>query len=184
MSEQQTPTEKTRRGIEVFRADAGEPLSETQMPMEGIDESVMAGFAKVMEATGGDPGGETVRCLFREPKEDGMSLCHAWFKSGFVLPRHSHNADCMYYIIAGELKLGNQTLGKGDGFFVPADAPYSYEAGPEGVEVLEFRNATQFNIEFKNNSESHWDRVAKSYGESAPRWAEETVPPSGKLVHL
>lgn len=171
-----------RRGLQIFLASEGEPLSETQMPMEGIDESVLAGFAKI-NATGADvTQGETVRCLFREPGENGLSLCYAWFKSGFVLPRHSHDADCVYYIVGGELKIGRKVLRKGDGFFVPSGVVYSYEAGPEGVEVLEFRNATQFNILFKNNDENHWDRIAESYREHGANWPDETTPPSDRVA--
>jgi quercetin dioxygenase-like cupin family protein len=171
-----------RRGLQIFLASEGEPLTETQMPMEGVDESVVAGFEAVA-ATGADlTQGEVVRCLFREPGDEGLSLCHAWFKSGFILPRHSHNADCLYYIVGGELHLGRKVLKKGDGFFIPADVPYSYQAGPEGVEVLEFRNATQFNILFKNNDASHWERIAKSYADKADCWPEETVPPSERAA--
>ncbi|MGJ3627380.1 cupin domain-containing protein [Sphingomonas sp. MMS24-JH45] len=76
----------------------------------------------------------------------GMSLTYAWFKSGFPLPLHSHNADCLYYIIAGTLKLEREELGAGDGFFVGKDAPDQYKPGPTGVEVLEFRTADTFDI--------------------------------------
>ena len=71
-----------------------------------------------------------------------MSLVHAWFGPGYRLPRHTHSADCLYYVISGSAVLGNHTLRAGDGFFVPANAPYQYDAGPEGVEVLEIRGAT------------------------------------------
>ena len=172
-------TAEEKQRIQVFRA-AGEPLGPEQMPMEGIDEAVMAGLGRVMEAGAAEGLGEQVRCLFRQPGDDGLSLCYAWFKSGYVLPRHSHNADCVYYIVGGELRLGNQVLRKGDGFFVPDGAPYSYVAGPEGVEVLEFRNATQFNFLFRNNDEAHWNRVAETYRSRGSTWATETVPPSDR----
>ena len=183
MSEQSTSPQteaKRRRGIQVFRFSDAEDLTEAHMPMEGVDEGVIAGFTKLAEAGGVDSGGETVRCLFKEPRDDGLSLCYAWFKSGYVLPRHSHNADCVYFIVAGEIRLGKQVLGKGDGFFVPADAPYSYETGPEGAEVLEFRNASRFHILFRNNDEAHWERMAKAFRERRPHWSEETVPPSDR----
>jgi quercetin dioxygenase-like cupin family protein len=167
-------------GITLFRtADAG-PLEESQMPMEGMDQSVAEGFAKVMEAGAAEDTGADVRCLFREPHAGGLSLCYAWFKSGYLLPRHSHDADCVYYVIGGELRLGNQVLRKGDGFFVPSGAPYSYRAGPEGVEVLEFRNATQFNIAFKGNDARQWERIAQAYRDNLPQWKGETVPPSDR----
>lgn len=183
MSEQnpsQDSDNKSRRGIQVFRFSEADALTEAHMPMEGVDESVIAGFAKLAEAGGDASEGATVLCLFREPQDDGLSLCYAWFKSGYVLPRHSHNADCVYYIVAGQIHLGKQTLSKGDGFFVPADAPYSYETGPEGAEVLEFRNASRFHILFRNSDDAHWARIAKTFRERRSHWAEETVPPSDR----
>lgn len=86
--------------------------------------------------------GSVVTPLFFEKKMDGMSLVHAWFGPGFPLFRHSHPkyGDCLYYVVAGEAHLGNRVLKAGDGFFVPNGAPYRYTAGPDGVEVLEFRS--------------------------------------------
>ncbi|TXS96117.1 hypothetical protein FV139_01035 [Parahaliea maris] len=174
------PGARPRKGIDIFRFADANPLTEEQMPMEGIDDSVMAGFSKLIEAGGAESGGEKVLCLYREPEDDGLSLCYAWFKSGFVLPRHSHSADCLYYVIAGEVHLGKQVLCKGDGFFVPADAPYSYVAGPDGAEVLEFRNAARFNILFRNNDESHWEKMAQAFRDNGEKWKSEIVPPSDK----
>jgi quercetin dioxygenase-like cupin family protein len=92
----------------------------TQTEMTGAIAAVEAGMLD----------GTTVRLLFEAP---GLSLTHAWFKSGFPLPRHSHNVDCLYYVLAGSLRVGTETLGRGDGFFVGAEVPYSYVPGPEGV---------------------------------------------------
>jgi quercetin dioxygenase-like cupin family protein len=166
--------------LEIF-SGGGEAVGPEAMPFEGMDESVMAGFGKLM-ASGATPGsGETVRCLFRE-SQGRFSLCYAWFKSGFVLPRHSHNADCIYYIIGGELKMGTRVLRKGEGIFVPADHGYTFEAGREGVEVLEFRNAASFHMRFKGNDDAHWERVAKAYRDNAASWPDETVPPSDRAI--
>jgi hypothetical protein len=35
----------------------------------------------------------------------GMSLTTAWFKSGYSLPLHTHNADCLYYIERANLSI-------------------------------------------------------------------------------
>ena len=32
-----------------------------------------------------------------------MHVSYIWFKSGYVLPPHSHDGDCLYYILAGSL---------------------------------------------------------------------------------
>ncbi len=109
-----------------------------------------------------------------------MSLLHVWFKSGYVLPFHSHSTDCLYYVMGGELRMGSHVLRKGDGMFVPADHGYGYEAGPEGVELLEFRNATHFNLFFRGNTPQRWEQIGDVYREREAIWREETVPPSDR----
>jgi hypothetical protein len=47
-------------------------------------------IAELQEA--GIEEGQAVKLLFSAP---GFSLTYAWFKSGFPLPRHSHNSDCL-----------------------------------------------------------------------------------------
>ena len=83
---------------------------------------------------------------FRQDGNEGFSVVTVEFGPGYVLPRHSHSSDCLYYIVAGELTMGRRVLGAGDGFFLPADQPYAYTAGPEGVKLLEFRHSTSFDI--------------------------------------
>lgn len=79
--------------------------------------------------------------LFIEDGIEGMSLSHIWFGPNFPLFRHSHPAygNCLYYVVEGEIHMGQKTLRKGSTIFMPATHPYKYSAGPAGVEVLEFR---------------------------------------------
>lgn len=170
----------TRRRMRVFYAADATELEPDMMPREGIDDSVLAGFATLANANVTEGVGEQTRVLFREPGDRGMSLVYAWFKSGYVLPFHSHNVDCLYYVLGGELRMGSHVLGKGDGFFIPADQAYGYEAGPDGVEVLEFRNATKFNFVYGVNDESRWTRIADTFSRRGDTWASETVPPSDR----
>ena len=44
----------------------------------------------------------------------------------FPCPATVHNADCLYFIVAGSLRLGSEELGPGDGFFLGVDVPYTY----------------------------------------------------------
>jgi mannose-6-phosphate isomerase-like protein (cupin superfamily) len=174
--ESQITENRDRKKMRVFRfADAAELGSDT-MPFVGVDETVMAGFSKLADV--GLPRGlaEKTLLLFKEPGENGLSVAYAWFKSGYVLPRHSHDADCVYYVIAGSLTMGAVTLGKGDGVFIPADQGYTYEVGSEGVEVLEFRNAAKFHILFKGNDDAHFDRMADAMRDGASRWEHEPAP--------
>jgi hypothetical protein len=117
-------------------------------------------------------GGSDVRVLFRqggEDGEDGMSLVWSRFAPGYPLPRHSHSADCLYYVVAGEAVLGNRRIGAGAGFFVPADAPYAYTAGPEGIEILEFRGASSFDMKI-TESLPRWDRIVASVRAQKGEW--------------
>lgn len=135
-------------GISIFRGADAPTLVEagcevkvppTQLQQAGFDKMVEAGFAD----------GYEVDVLVNIP---GFSIVSLWFKQNFPLPLHSHDVDCLYYIVAGSLRLGTETLGPRDCFFIPSDVPYSYRAGPEGVEVLEIRHANQF--EFRNLARS------------------------------
>jgi quercetin dioxygenase-like cupin family protein len=167
-----------RRRMEFFFARDAKPLGPEMMVREGVDEGVLAGLDALQEAGFSEGDGDRTRVLFGNPDEDGMSLIHLWFKSGYLLPFHSHNVDCLYYVLAGELRIGSHVLGRGDGFLVPADVGYGYEAGPEGVEVLEFRNATAFNLVFRGNNRERLGALAKVYRERSNIWQRETTPPS------
>ncbi len=96
----------------------------------------------------------------------------AWFGPHYVLPRHTHDGDCLYYVERGSLSMGSQTLHAGDGFFVPSDAPYAYEAGPEGVVVLEFRNCTSFGMQIVGGQVDRLRRMSAAADEHADTWAE------------
>ena len=128
---------------------------------------------------GGVLEGSNVRLLFSRP---GMSLSYAWFKSGFPLPRHTHNADCLYFIVAGTLELGTETLGPGDGFFVGSNVPYTYTPGPQGVEVLEFRTADKFDIKLLANNPAWWEKALSRLAENKPNWPNQQSAPSGLAI--
>ncbi|MBV2148104.1 cupin domain-containing protein [Sphingobium sp. AS12] len=165
----------TRKRMKIYRFADGAPLTREKMPMIGFDESVMAGLSRLAKVGNTEELGTKVIVLF-EDEATGTSLTYAWFKSGYILPRHSHDADCLYYVIAGSLTMGTQKLGQGDGVLIPADFVYSYEVGPEGVEVLEFRTATHFHFKFQGNDEAHWDRMIAANERGKHIWASETAP--------
>jgi hypothetical protein len=162
--------------MQLFHAD-GAPLDSEMMYPEGLEGSVLAGFARAEEA--GMHDGHRLRCLYRSPLPDGPSLCHMWLKSGFITPRHKHDTNCIYYVLAGELKLGNASAGPGEGVFVPEGTVYSIEAGPQGLEVLEFRTDTKFNVFYTGNDEANWDRIVGAVAGNVADWASQ--PPPSKL---
>lgn len=93
---------------------------------------------------------------FRHEGEQGFSLVVVEFAPGYILARHSHTTDCLYYVVAGSVQMGKRELGPGDGFFVPADHPYAYSAGPEGVKLLEFRHDTSFHTTFHEKDHARY----------------------------
>ena len=117
--------------------------------------------------------------LFRGDGENGFSLVKAWFGPHYVLPRHAHDGDCLYFVMEGSLIMGSQTLEAGDGFFVPSDAPYAYEAGPEGVVVLEFRTRTSFGMNIPGGQVDRLRRMATVADEHADDWATRRAAITG-----
>jgi hypothetical protein len=170
-----THTEKragsAKPGFAIFRGQDAPLLGETgAMPVPPIAAESMPEFERAVASGLGD--GERVRLVFSSP---GFSLTHVWFKKDFPLPLHSHDANCLYYIVAGSLRLGDKTLGKGDGFFIPSDMPYTYRAGPEGVELVEFRTAERFDFQFRADTPAFWKKAADICAANQADW--KAAPP-------
>lgn len=139
------------------------PPALTPTQAEGAMALAQAGYAN----------GHTIRLVFAMP---GLSLAHAWFKSGFPLPRHSHDVDCLYYILAGSIRMGTEELGPGDAFFVGANVPYTYTPGEQGVELLEFRASSQFGIDLLVNNPAYWAKAAETVRQQQFAWQQEQPP--------
>ena len=67
-------------------------------------------------------------------------------------------------------------LRKGGGMFIPANQNYTYDVGPDGVEVLEFRNANKFHIKFAGNDKLHVGRMVDATRKGKETWSTETPP--------
>lgn len=146
------------------RPEDGIPI----MRHEPLTAAEADGASRLMQA--GIAAGHETRLLFSAA---GLSLSYVWFKSAYPLPRHSHDVDCLYHVIGGSLRLGTQVLGKGDGFFVGAGVPYTYTPGPEGVEVLEFRAASAFNIRLHADNPAFWERALRTVHDHGAAWQTE-----------
>jgi hypothetical protein len=121
--------------------------------------------------------GEETRMLFNGP---GFALVHAWFKAGYPLPLHSHSADCLYFVVAGSITVGTEHLEAGDGFFVPANAAYTYTPGPDGAEVLEFRHTAM--IDFRiltSGAAAFWAKGLQQVAERRADWKAAERPGRG-----
>jgi hypothetical protein len=157
------------RAFEVFH------FSEAPAPeltaYTGMSDVAACGLARLRDA--GLAEGVEAKILFEAP---GFSLAYAWFKSNFPVFRHSHPSDCLYLVAGGELHLGAQVLRKGDGFFVPANSPYSFTAGPEGGELLEFRQEACRDTHIQANNPAFWTRALELVQASRPAWSGEPRP--------
>lgn len=159
--------------FQIFRKADTPPLNEEQFyggavitrpeQREGIDKLLAAGWAD----------GEETRMVFNGP---GFALVHAWFKAGYPLPLHSHSGDGLYYIVSGSLMLGTEELGTGDGFFVPANAAYTYTPGPDGVEVLEFRQTTNIDFRILAKGSAFWSKALEKVAEHHADWETAKRP--------
>jgi quercetin dioxygenase-like cupin family protein len=165
-----TTADGSRRGrprLAFFGPDGAPSLKETGM-------MASPGFAPPGMVTDDDRAllrqGEDVRVLFRQSGDAGLSLVHVKFAPGYLLPRHSHSADCVYYVLHGEVKLGKRVVGAGEGFFVPKDHPYAYQAGPDGVELLEFRDATSFDFVVHETSPARWRAIIETARSHQDEW--------------
>jgi quercetin dioxygenase-like cupin family protein len=121
-------------------------------------------------------GGDEIKLLFRQAGDDGFSLVNVWFRPDYILPRHTHNVDCTYYVVAGKIILGSQVIHAGEGFFVPAEHAYGYQAGPEGVELLEFRHSASFNIKIVDDKQSKWEEILAVAASHKDIWAAAERP--------
>lgn len=126
-----------RRKIEFFWArDAGDPA---KAGISGSVEMSDATLARMEElaALGAFEGVKVENLAYQK---DGFSILLVWYKPGFIVPRHSHDTDCMYYIQTGTASMGERTLGPGDSVFIPGGTVYTFQGGPEGCQLLEIRH--------------------------------------------
>lgn len=168
MSESKQPDGK----FQIFRAaDAPGLMQAACMTVEPFSPVQRAGMDKMLAA--GYLEGDQVKVLVNIP---GFSLTHVWFKKDYPLPLHSHDADCLYYIIAGSLRIGTEELGARDSFFLPSGTPYTYRPGPDGVELLEFRHATHFNFVNLAKGAAFWDKGATAIAANVEGWRSARMP--------
>lgn len=158
------------RGLRVFRNKDAVDLSDTDVMGRPVMDPVPS--REVLSEIS-QPHGYTNKVLFGDPDEGGMSLIRLRYAPHYALPRHSHDVDCLYYVVSGQAHLGNRVIEAGDGFFVPANAPYSYSAGPDGVEVLEFRSTSKFEIRVAE-SPGRWAQIAEIARTHREEWKAHT----------
>lgn len=159
-------TNATSDSFQIFRAkDAPKLMESGCMSIEPITPLQRAGVMRAVEA--GYTEGDEVRVLVQMP---GFSLTQAWMKKNYPLALHSHDSDCMYYIVAGSTRVGTEDLGPRDCFFVPANVPYTHRPGPDGVEVLEIRHEVGFNFVNLSKTDAFWQKAAETVAANLEDW--------------
>ena len=137
----------------------------------------LVGRLVAVGGTGAGSGSDT-RLLHRHDGPDAMSLVHVWLKPNKPVPRHSHDVDCLYSVLAGEVVMGSQVLRPGDGFFVPARHPYAFRVGADGAEIIEFRTAATFDLQLHEESAAVWDEYVAAAVTNGDAWRAPSTPPS------
>jgi quercetin dioxygenase-like cupin family protein len=164
--------------LTIFRASQAPSLDEAHAMSNDFSPGAVAGTTLLHES--GAAHGYSLHVLFQSPETNGFSLVHAWFKKNFPLPVHSHDSDCIYYVVAGELVFGKgvskEVVRAGDGIYLPAGAMYGYTAGPDGVEVLEFRSVSKFNIRITDGSPLTWSAMAAVVAANVEGWKVAAPP--------
>lgn len=169
MSESPQTGERDER-FRIFRGSDGRECDLMASEQSADEAETMASIA----ALGPLDFGSDLKVLFDTP---GFSLIRVWFKSGYPLPRHTHNVDCLYYITGGSVRMGQEELRAGDGFFVGANVPYTYLPGDEGVEMLEIRPSNSFDIKVMGNSPAMQSRFLETVQARQEAWTQESAPP-------
>lgn len=165
-----------RAGVRIYRAAAAPDLGATDFNAKtDLGPCTRQDVADALAGT----SPTVTRLLVRQtPAEGGFSLVYLFYKPHFPLFRHKHESDCMYVVLSGSAVMGNQTLRAGDCFFVPANAPYGYTAGPDGVEVLEVRHQVDSITTTVATDPSSWlDKLRAAAGENAATWNGITAGP-------
>lgn len=70
---------------------------------------------------------------------DGLELLEIFYPPGAVISLHAHEEDEIIYVVEGAIRLGNRSYGKGSSVFVARQTLYGFEAGPEGLHMVNFR---------------------------------------------
>ncbi|MBV9559482.1 MAG: hypothetical protein JOY90_03320 [Bradyrhizobium sp.] len=157
--------------MQIYRAKECRHMTEEEGTVSSMPESAAVGLARMAEA--GMADGYVIKVLFDAP---GFALHYAWFKPNYPLGRHSHSVDALYYIVSGSMKLGTEWLGAGDGFWLAGDTPYIYTAGPEGLEILEFRHTSKFTSAAQGGTKAFWDKAVGTIEANRDAWLAATPP--------
>jgi mannose-6-phosphate isomerase-like protein (cupin superfamily) len=158
--------------FQIVRAAAGYRFGEEGVVTDNPTPLQAAGLQRMLEAGALDGAQFTLLCDL-----PGFNLTHVWAKRDYPLVLHSHSVDCLYHIIAGSARLGTENLGAGDSLFVPANHPYTYTAGPDGVELLEIRQTGATDYKNLAKGQAFYDKAVATITANRDAWRAAAKPP-------
>jgi mannose-6-phosphate isomerase-like protein (cupin superfamily) len=169
-----------RRGIKLYPAAGAVDNGLTGFRGDGVASPEAAARMTELNEAGLGSGIQSMLLFRQRADEGGFSAVLVWLKPNYPLVRHSHASDCMYFVISGSATMGNVTLRAGDSFFAPSGAPYSYTAGPHGIEVLEVRHGVESigGTTVADPAPEVWDRFMDAVVANRERWATMDVSPT------
>ena len=92
------------RGIKLYRGDDAVPLATSgAMSPPVFDPEDRKALAEDGPRSPTVALGIHDTLVFRGEGDEGYSLVRAWLAPHYVLPRHSHSGDCLYYIVEGSI---------------------------------------------------------------------------------
>jgi quercetin dioxygenase-like cupin family protein len=76
----------------------------------------------------------------REPGDaSSPQLVELRYEPGAEIQTHCHDEDEIIYVLSGAMVIGARTVGPGACLTVPGGVFYGFQAGPEGLAILNFR---------------------------------------------
>jgi quercetin dioxygenase-like cupin family protein len=78
--------------------------------------------------------------------ETDLQLMEVKYVPNAVIDPHSHDEDEIIYVVEGELHLGARVLRPGSSIYIPRATVYSYQAGADGLRVVNFRPRGDFSF--------------------------------------
>jgi hypothetical protein len=112
-------------------------------------------------------------------EEDGSASTRLIFDSAWHRPAGFHNADVEWYVMDGQMKLGDRLLGKGAYFRAPAGLSVPEMSVQEGTEILIFREYGDWG--FSKSAKNRDGFVSRGGNTASAEPGELTVVDSSRM---
>ena len=76
--------------------------------------------------------------LVQHKKGEGPSIMIRIWGPETDIPIHSHDFDEMFYVLSGEVRMGDTVYTEGACIYIPAGVPYGPTTAPKGVHLLRY----------------------------------------------